>query len=106
MRLRVTKNSVTITDAAQNNLVIPGQSSYIVIDGTLTAGRAITGIVAGRPSDIIYLRNNTGQILSLTNDSGSSSVGNKFHNPNTLTIAVGATRGFIYDGDLNKWVVL
>jgi len=105
MRVRLTKNSVTITDANQNNLDIP-HASVISINGTLTAGRAITGLKAGRAGDHLILINKTGQTLSFTDASASSDAGNRILNPGTLTIANNRAGEFLYDGDQDRWLFL
>jgi hypothetical protein len=96
--------------ADQDNWNPSGIDSTTILRAVPTAARNITGIVAPSQGDgrMLWLMNAGGFALTLKQNSGSSSAGNKFGLPSSVDFVIPERGGalLIYDGASAVWRVI
>ncbi len=98
-------NALTAATGTNNNVVIPAYT-YLRVTGPGGAF-AITGIAGGVNGKLIVLHNSTGSVMTISNDNGSSSAGNRIYTQsgNIVTSGTG-TVTMIYNATAAHWIVM
>ncbi|HWN09729.1 MAG TPA: hypothetical protein VNO50_10760 [Pyrinomonadaceae bacterium] len=100
--------SFTTLGAGNNFAVDFGTNHYIRINGTLTGDAALCGIVARARDGLSYLvENNTGYILTLSQNTIDPTPANRFslHNGNNISVVHGGFFALVYDAAESRWNV-
>lgn len=94
---------ITLANGGNND--IAARNFLNVIQGP-TGVFNITGIAGGIDGKVVHLLNNVAQNMTITNDSGSSAVGNRIYTYGTIATTGVGTVSLVYSGPLAHWVVV
>lgn len=97
--------SVAPAAGTENNLVLPGPSDYVYDVDTTAGNLTITGMVAQRDGQIMYVTNTGANLLTFASLSGSSA-GNQFRIPADLSAVQNQTYTFHYSQGAGKWILV
>lgn len=101
------QSSVAITsDQTAWNPTGLGSTFYFLV--TPSAAWTIRGITAQPVGTIIYIRNNSANILSIAHEDGAASGANRIWTPTGIGIGIGqfSSITFYYDGLVGRWIVM
>jgi hypothetical protein len=105
--LQVNHTSLTLVNGANNNVALPANAGSVTITGP-TGAFNITGIAGGALGRMIVLVNSTSQTMTLTINSGSSSVANRLYLTGSVdkTISAWSAVSLVYVANQggNFWV--
>ncbi|HLG25396.1 MAG TPA: hypothetical protein VI588_01200, partial [Candidatus Gracilibacteria bacterium] len=104
--LALRQTGVSLGNGNNSNVNV-GSFSFIRITGP-TAAFSVTGITGGQNGRVIILYNSTGNIMTISNQAGSSTAANRII---TNTGAAVATVGtgtviLVYDSTVSRWILI
>lgn len=97
---------VTLANGDNNNVALVAARNFWRVAGP-TGGFAITGIVAGIDNQRLTIFNAAGQVLTIKNQSGSSTGGNKIFTCTGADVVTGtfSVVDLVYDLTTTQWVI-
>ena len=99
----LTANSPTQLTTDQNDWALSTSNSYFLISASTAAN--VTGIAGGVSGRAIVLVNTTGSVITLNNESASSTAASRIHlaGASDVLLAGSGTVTLLYDGTLARW---
>jgi hypothetical protein len=106
--LALGQGEITLANGDNNNVALDF-ATHVRIKGP-SGAFAITGVQHGERGAFYILRNTTGQVMTIKNESAASAANNRISVPDNADLVISATNGtsviLVYDVTLKRWVVV